>query len=302
MPATGCFRGTPASISASEVPQTVAIEDEPFELGDLGDDADRVGEVVMRRQHRTDGAPGELAVADLAAAGRPHAARLAHRVGREIVVEHEGFLVGPLQRVDELLVVAGAERGDAERLGLAAGEQRRAVGAGQDADLGDDRAHGLDVAAVDADAAVEDLAADDALLDLLEHLADQLRSRRVGGAGYHQLGDDPCLDRADRVVALGLAGERVGDAEVVLDDLADPAVERRMVGDLQVARLLGGALGELDDRVDHRLEAAVAEHHGAEHVVFGQLLGLGLDHQHGVAGAGDDEVELRLGHLVEERD
>ena len=50
MPATGCLSGTPASISASEVPQTVAIEDEPFELGDLGDDAERVGEVMVRRE------------------------------------------------------------------------------------------------------------------------------------------------------------------------------------------------------------------------------------------------------------
>jgi hypothetical protein len=31
MPATGGFSGTPASISASEVPQTVAIDDEPFD-------------------------------------------------------------------------------------------------------------------------------------------------------------------------------------------------------------------------------------------------------------------------------
>jgi hypothetical protein len=31
IPATGGFSGTPASISASEVPQTVAIEDEPLD-------------------------------------------------------------------------------------------------------------------------------------------------------------------------------------------------------------------------------------------------------------------------------
>ena len=31
MPATGAFSGTPASIRASEVPQTVAIEEEPFD-------------------------------------------------------------------------------------------------------------------------------------------------------------------------------------------------------------------------------------------------------------------------------
>ena len=31
MPAVGRFSGTPASIRASEVPQTVAIEDDPFD-------------------------------------------------------------------------------------------------------------------------------------------------------------------------------------------------------------------------------------------------------------------------------
>ena len=56
---------------------------------------------------------------------------------------------------------AGAERGDHERLGLAAGEQRRAVGARQHADADGDRAHGARIAAVDARLAVEDLAAHD---------------------------------------------------------------------------------------------------------------------------------------------
>ena len=58
-------------------------------LGDLGDDADRVGEVVLVRQHRMDRAPGELAVADLAALGAAHAAGLADRIGREVVVQQE---------------------------------------------------------------------------------------------------------------------------------------------------------------------------------------------------------------------
>jgi hypothetical protein len=56
-------------------------------------------------------------------------------------VKEEGLLVGAGQRVDELLVLAGAERGDDDRLRLAAGEQRRAVGARQDADFRDDRAN-----------------------------------------------------------------------------------------------------------------------------------------------------------------
>ena len=48
-------------------------------------------------------------------------------------------------------------------------------------------------------------------------------------------------------------------------------------------------------QLDHRLEVAVAEHDRAEHHLFGELLGFGFDHQHGVAGAGDDEIEAAPG-------
>ena len=111
MPAVGRFSGTPASISASEAPQTEAIDEEPFELGDLRDDAHGVGELVMRRQHRVDRAPGELAVADLAALGAAETAGLADRVGRKVIVQQERLLVRSRQRVDILLVLAGTERG-----------------------------------------------------------------------------------------------------------------------------------------------------------------------------------------------
>ncbi len=255
----------------------------------------------MGRQHRPHRPPGELAVADLAPAGRAHAAGLADRVGREIVVQHEGFLVGPLQGVDELLIVAGAERGDDQRLGLAAGEQRRAVGTRQKADLRQNRADGLQVAPVDADAAVENVAAYDRLLELLEHLADKLRRGRILGAFGGERGGDLGLDRGDRVLALGLARDRVGDPQIVLGEPGDLAVELGIVGDGDLARLLGRLLGELDDRVDHRLHALVAEHDGAEHVVLGELMRLQLDHQDGVAGAGDNQVELRFGQFVNAR-
>ena len=66
-----------------------------------------------------------------------------------------------------------------------------------------------------------------------------------------------------------------------------------LVGDFP--RLLGGLLGEVDDRVDDLLARVVREHHRAEHDLFGQLLGLGFDHHHRVAGGGDDEVELARG-------
>ncbi len=142
MPAVGRLSGTPASISASEEPQTDAIDEEPFELGDLRDDADGVGELGRRRQHRVDRAPRQLAVADFAPSWRAHAARFAHRIRREVVMQQERLLVRPLQRVDELLVLGGAERCHDQCLGFTAREQRRAMGARQHADFGDDRAHG----------------------------------------------------------------------------------------------------------------------------------------------------------------
>ena len=61
-------------------------------------------------------------MADFAAAGRAHAADFANRVGREVVVQHEVLAVLALERVDDLLVLAGAERDHDQRLGLAAGE------------------------------------------------------------------------------------------------------------------------------------------------------------------------------------
>ena len=45
----------------------------------------------------------------------------------------------------------------------------------------------------------------------------------------------------------------------------------------------------------------MAEHDGAEHDLFGELLGFGFHHQHRVGGAGDDEVELGIDHVVDRR-
>ncbi len=77
---------------------------------DLGNDADRVRELLFLRQQRMNGSPGELTVAHFAAARRAHAARLAYRIGRKVVMQHEMLLVGAFQRIHVLLVLAGAER------------------------------------------------------------------------------------------------------------------------------------------------------------------------------------------------
>ena len=301
MPAVGRLSGTPASISASEEPQTDAIDEEPFELGDLRHHADGVGELGRRRQHRMDRAPGQLAVADFAPPGRAHAAGLADREGREVVVQQEGLFVGALQRVDQLLVLGGAERGHHQRLGLAAGEQRRAMGARQHADLRHDRTHGLEVAAVDALVGVENVPAHDLGFELLEHAGNRQLVVFRFGAFREEMRHHLFLHGGDGVLAVLLAHDRIGRAQVLLGEAEDFLFQRLVVGNGQFARLLRRLLGKLDDGLDHRLEMPVAEHHRAEHDLLGQLLGFRLHHHHGVLRAGDDEVELALRHLVERR-
>ena len=149
-------------------------------------------------------------MADLAAPRRAHAAGLAHRVGREVVVQHVVLADVALERVDHLLVLAGAERRHAQRLRLAAREQRRAVDPRQHAHHGLDRPHGRQVAAVDAPAGIEDLVADDVRLELLELVADQRQPSGVLAA-EQLLGRG--LDRLDLLVAQLLGGLAVGLAQ-----------------------------------------------------------------------------------------
>ena len=94
----------------------------------------------------------------------------------------------------------------------------------------------------------------------------------------------------------------VGFAEIGLGNLADLC--RKLFAariDFQLPRLFRRALGKLDDGVEHRLEVLLAEHYGAEHHILGEFLCFRLDHQHGVGGACDHEVERALAHLVDHR-
>ena len=93
----------------------------------------------------------------------------------------------------------------------------------------------------------------------------------------------------------------VGFAQFGFGDSADGCFASRLVDRDKIAGILGGFFGKTDDRVDHRLEAAMADHDGFEHDSFGQVLGFRFDHQDGVGGAGEDEVERGFLHLVDRR-
>ena len=68
-PATGALIGTPASISASVAAAHRRHRRAAVRLENVGDDADRVGELFFGRHHGRQRALGQRAVADLAPAG-----------------------------------------------------------------------------------------------------------------------------------------------------------------------------------------------------------------------------------------
>ena len=214
-------------------------------------------------------------------------------------MEHELLIVLAVERIDQLLVVAGAQGGHDQGLGLAAGEQRRAVGAAEDAHFRDDLTHLIDLAAVDANAGVQDVATHDVGFQFLEYRAQLVRAdagrvgvrlaELVGGLG---------LGRGDRVLAFQLGGNLEGGGEILADDLLHLGLDGVGVFRLEVEGFLGRVLGQFDDRVDHRLHAGVGEHDALQDVVFAHLLDLGLDHHDRVGGAGDHQVHPAVLHLV----
>ena len=129
----------------------------------LGELADRVGELLAGRQHRQQRTARERTVADLAALGRAHATGLTGGERREDVLVHVAARLLRGERVQLLLEGQHVQRGDAQDLGLAALEQRRAVHARDDLDLGGQRPDVGQAAAVDADLVAQHALADEAL-------------------------------------------------------------------------------------------------------------------------------------------
>ena len=204
-------------------------------------------------------------------------------------MQHEVFAILAFKRVDDLLVLAGAQGGDDDRLRLAAGEQGRAMRPRQQADLAIDRPHRFGVAPVDALLAAQDRAAHDLLLEVLEQF------QRQGALVFIlEKSGRRELCRVKPIAALLLVALAVGGFDLRSDGVAQAAFDRSLVRRRlgEIPGILGAGLGELDYCLNNRLEVLVPEGHRAEHNLFRQLLRLGLDHQHALAGAGDKQVEL----------
>ncbi len=211
-------------------------------------------------------------------------------------MQHEILAVFAQQGVHHLLILSGAQRGDTERLGLPTGEQRGPVGARQDADLGDDRADGAGVAAVDTDAGVQDGVADDVGFQVVEQTLRLVGVQALGG----QRGGGGLLGSPNLLVPSLLDLLLIGFGDAGAAQRVDSSGQSKLFRGLfrQRPGFLGGVFGQLDDRVDHRLEGRMPEGHGTQHDLLGELLSLRFDHQHAFGGAGENQLKLTGLHLV----
>jgi len=205
-------------------------------------------------------------------------------------VQHEVAVEVALDGLDLLLVGLRAERGGDERLGLAAREHARAVRPRQVGDVDRDRADLVDLAAVDADAALHDEPPHLGLLDRLEGFA----NRGLLGLVHAEALDHLVEYAGDRLSAslLFVCGQRRG--ELARGQALDPRLQ------LGVPRCrldrpagLAGALHQIALGARELLALGVAERDRFEHRLFGDLAGTRFDHQYRVFGGRDDELDAR---------
>ncbi len=233
----------------------------------------------------------QRSVADFTPSRAAHAARLAHAEGREVVVQHEGVLLFALVRLQPLAFVGGAQGGRNQGLGLAAGEQRRAVRARQNAVFNGDGANLVEGAAIGPDALLGDLLAEDALAQMLVVVSQLLLGIRiVGGQSRGQL----VLDRLDQRLAFQLV-VRLG-VQRVLDPVANLGLQLGIVGFVELRRREGplGLAGQGDQLVDggdDLLDLHVSKLDGRQNDLFGLFLGARLDHHDAVLVADDHNVD-----------
>ena len=265
-------------------------------LHDFAGDADGVGEILCAGDDRLDGALGERAVADFAAALTADAAGFADGEGREVVVQDEALRVRAAGvGVQFLRVVGGASVASATACVSPRANSAEPCARGSNADFAGERAEVVEAASVAAMLLVEDADAEDFLLHVVEGLAD------FEVAGFGELGLDGGFDfiaqGADGLAAVDLAGlvERAFDAAAG-DFVGD--FEQLILDEHEgnVALGLPGLGGEFFLRGDEDLHLLLREGEGVDEVVFGDFVGRAFDHDDVGLVADIDEVEVALRH------
>ena len=263
---------------------------------DVADHTDGVGALLLGGQDLFEGAPGQVAVTHLAAAGAAGAFDLAGGEAGEVVVQQETAHALDDGTIDLLLVELGAKGAGAEGLGLAAGKDGATVSRRQVVGLAPDGADLVELTAVETGALVEHHVAHGFTLGVVivavNHELDFVGEGLLGIVGIDKL----LLDGGKAVLTLVLVGNALL-AEIVallVDGVAHTLAQFLVVHLVAVFALLGlaGLHGQLVEHAALDLDGLVGGLEGVEHHVLTDLLHLAF-HHHDVVGSGShDEVEI----------
>ena len=236
------------------------------------------------------GAFGQSAVADFATARSAHEADFAHAERREVVVQHEALeRFAGFEQFDALLVVFRAKRDGDQRLRFAAGEERGAMGARQDARFAPDVADFVECAAVGTATRIQHFVAENIFLQGVEDFS---------GFGLLLLGASSTAGRAERRCVRSFRVCRISSCSRASVRSREPfsrcGVEflvhfRR---DENLLRLARGRDQLLQNFADF-LAAFMAVFESAKNFFFRGLLRAGFHHHNALLGGGDDDVQLR---------
>ena len=170
-----------------------------------------------------------------------------HEVGFEIAV----------QRINELFVVTGAQRGHNQTLRFATCKQRRPVGTGQDAGFSHDIADLVGLATVNTRTGFNNVTAQDGRFEAFQRGTKVRIVFLLVGQGCFD-----CLAcGGNRGCALLLVCDCKRGAHSVLASGFDSCGQVRIVNRLEIKRLFRGVFGQIDDQVDDRLDLLVREFH-----------------------------------------
>ena len=228
-------------------------------------------------------------MADLPAAGGTGGLGLAHRVAGEVVVVHVALLGLFPDGVQLLAGGQGVQGADGQDLGLAAGEQAGAVDPGQHAHFGAEGTDLVLLAAVHA-VAFQQPGLDDLLLELVGDLLQIL----VHVGVIFQILLVPLFNHGVPALLADVLIIGVHSGLGLVHEVGHDVIEQLLIeGGVGIVELGLADLGDhLVDELDLLLVLLVGLLNGLEHLVVGDLVGAGLDHDHLFAGGDHGDVQV----------
>ena len=238
-------------------------------------------------------------MADFAPAGPADAPGFAHGEVREVVVEDEFLLaVAAGVGIKFLRVLARSERRQRHRLGFAAGKDRGAMRAGQNAYLAPDRPHHVHGPSVEPPALVQNQRAHILLLDIIRRVLEDELSHLLRPEFLDKLLAYFLEDGIDGAFPGELAVRKQGGHDpVAREGLGFGQDLLRHDGYGDVAFLLAGDRRQLVLGFDERLAAFVPEFEGRVEIRLADLLGRAFIHDDVARVSHVNQIQVAGQHL-----